>query len=113
MPTHFHVHLEAAHHGTMRIPVAGEIDAETADMLLLVLVDALAGDVSGVEVDLSRVTFLDAGGVRVLLAGRRRARERGIAFRVRGATGLCQQVLEVAGVLDVLGDRHEHADDGR
>jgi anti-anti-sigma factor len=52
-----------------------------------------------VEVDLSAVRFLDSSGISLLLKCRRRADERGVAYRVTGAYGITEQVLEMTGVL--------------
>lgn len=56
-----------------------------------------------VEVDLAQVTFLDAAGVGTLVAVCNRARAHRVRLRVRGATGLVSQVLEVCGVEHMLG----------
>jgi anti-anti-sigma regulatory factor len=51
------------------------------------------------------VRLLDASAVGVLLAAHNRARRVGVGFRVRGATGIPLQVLEITGVLGVLGGK--------
>jgi anti-sigma B factor antagonist len=90
----------------VRVEVAGDVDLSASDQLF----DALAGlvaaaAVSDVEVDLAQVRFLDASAIGVLLAARHRAQAVGIGFRVRNATGLPRKVLEITGVLGVLGGK--------
>ena len=55
-----------------------------------------------VVVDLAEVRFCDSSGIRVLVHGRRLADERGLSYRVIGATGIVLDVLEVTGVWALL-----------
>jgi anti-anti-sigma factor len=91
---------------TVRVSLAGEVDFACSDELFDALVTVLdAGTVRDVEVDLAEVHLLDAPAVGVLLAAWNRARSVQVGFRVRGATGMPLRVLEITGVLGVLGGK--------
>jgi anti-anti-sigma factor len=84
--------------------VAGEIDFSNSDALRA-MIDA-AIDEPGrtlVEVDLDRLTFIDSSGIRALLAGKRAAGQRGIAFEVHNPTRGVLRVLQLLGVDGMLG----------
>ena len=51
-----------------------------------------------IVVDLRRVTFLGAAGVRALLRGRKAVLTVGREFRVANATGIVYQVLRISGI---------------
>jgi len=81
------------------VRVAGDVDLATSLTVENAVLDAVAVDgVTAVQVDLSRVEFLDSSGVALLLKGRRAADRRGIAFRVTDAHGIPRQILELTGV---------------
>lgn len=70
------------------VVVSGDLDIDTEQMLQTALRDALAGSVSGVDLDLSGVEFCDCSGLNVLLRMRRRALAdaKTVAIRTAGAT---------------------------
>jgi anti-sigma B factor antagonist len=85
------------------VVVAGDIDlAVDPAVEAAVLGASAAAGVTMVRVDLSAVTFLDSSGITLLLKGRRRADERGVAYRVTGARDMTRQVLEITGVWEHL-----------
>ena len=83
--------------------IAGEVDLSNAPSLERAMLDAVGNSVAGIVVDLSRVSYLDSAGIRMLgeMAERLRWREQRLAVvapegsRVRG-------VLVMAGAEDVL-----------
>lgn len=92
--------------GCVRVVVAGEIDLATSGLMLGGLVDALTRDgLTRIEIDLSSVRLLDASGVGALLAVRNRAAASGVQFEASGAAGLPRRVLELLGLLDILGGK--------
>jgi anti-anti-sigma regulatory factor len=94
--------------GLLRVLVDGEVDLSVCDRLFADLDRAV--DLPGVdmvEVDLSRVTILDAAAVGVLLAARHAAACRGRGLRVCGATGLPLYILEITGVAGLLGGKYD------
>ena len=83
--------------------VSGDVDVTSAPVLGDAIRRAVATTgLELVEVDLSKVDFLDSSGISTLLLGRRGADERGVAFRVTGAHGIARQVLELTGVWEHL-----------
>lgn len=83
-------------HGGVRIKAAGEIDLAVHDQLQRALDAALQKVPTRLRVDLSAVTFLDAGGSGILVRAACRAREAGIPLYVVGAAGLVARVLEIS-----------------
>ncbi len=83
----------------LTVTVSGEVDLSTGPAVDQAISDAVSADgVRAVHVDLTGVGFLDSSGIALLLKGRRDADERGVAYRVVGAHGITQQVLEMTGV---------------
>lgn len=89
--------------GVSRLLVTGELDEDTSHAFTGLLVNAVEQDgVAEVVVDLRRVTFLAAAGVRALLLGCAAAVATDRAFRVVNATGIVYQVLRISGVHRML-----------
>ena len=82
------------------VDVVGDIDLDTAPLLLTALTHAVKGN-RHVCCDLSRVGFLGAAGVNTILAALRTADDTGCAFTVRGVHGLSARVFQITG-LDTL-----------
>lgn len=80
---------------TTRVVATGEIDLFTVTPFRDALDRAVAGG-GAVEVDLSRVTFLDAAGLSALAAARRTTGDR---LTVVGAKGVVRRVLELTGFI--------------
>jgi anti-anti-sigma regulatory factor len=55
--------------GVATLTVVGELDDASGDILTMMTLDAVTSDITGLIVDLSRVTWLDAAGVHALLLG--------------------------------------------
>jgi anti-sigma B factor antagonist len=89
--------------GVERVRVLGEIDLSVVGALDLEMRRAEATDARRIELDLGRVEFLDASGVRLLLALRRRSLSNGRRLRVRPASApQVRRVLELTGVGPLL-----------
>jgi anti-anti-sigma factor len=58
-----------------------------------------------VIVDLSQVAFLDSSGISALLAGMNAAHEAAVSYRVSGASGLVERILDITGLLALLTDQ--------
>ncbi|WP_091942045.1 STAS domain-containing protein [Trujillonella endophytica] len=87
------------------VTVSGDVDCLTGPGLQEALLDVLdrSRPPVSVEVDLSRVTFLGAVGLRVLAVGHRLAESTGVALRVRcGAVRAVVRPLEVTGLWHML-----------
>jgi anti-anti-sigma factor len=88
--------------GGAAVVVRGEVDLETAPVLLGDLRTALAASVPAVSVDLGQVTFLDSSGIRALLLAGREAWGRGITFGLAEVSAAVRLVIEAAGLSDTL-----------
>jgi anti-anti-sigma factor len=75
---------------------AGDLDFTTVALLEETLSSAQTGPGQSVTVDVSRLGFIDAVSVRLLMTADRQRRDAGSAgLRVRGAAGVVQRILEV------------------
>ena len=92
------------------VAVSGEIDLATHDWLLDTLETAVkkadAEVAKKVVVDLSQTSFLDSGGIHLLVHGRQTADAVGVEYQVIGASGIVRTVLEITGVLAFLTRDH-------
>ena len=86
------------------VDVVGDIDADTAPLLLSALTHAVQRN-RRVCCDLSRVAFLGAAAVNTILAALRHADITGCAFTVRGLHGIGARVFQITGLDAVLAAR--------
>lgn len=89
--------------GCERVTAVGEIDLATGWRLTDALREAQARAQS-VVLDLSGATFIDAGGVRILLAAAARARAASGTFAIAHPTWPVERVLQLVGA-DLALDR--------
>jgi anti-sigma B factor antagonist len=82
-----------------RVVVGGEVDMETAPQLAECLRDHQNMDV---VVDLSRVTFLDASAVNVLVQAYNSLRAAGHRLRTTGERDHVLKVIEICGLAEVF-----------
>ena len=86
-----------------RVRVLGEIDLSVVDRLDREMRRAEATGARKIELDLDQLDFLDASGIRLLLALDRRSRSNGGRLRIRPASSpQVRRVLEVTGVGECL-----------
>jgi anti-sigma B factor antagonist len=83
---------------TPLIETWGDIDHNTCGSLETALDDALGTASPNVLLDLSQVTYIDSGGLSVLLSGVRLLRERGW-LGVIGPNPNVRRLLEIVGLL--------------
>jgi anti-anti-sigma factor len=86
------------------VRVTGEVDLATAPRLRAALQAAVGTAYPPMEiaVDLAGVTFIDAVGIGVLIAGRNAARAAGVGFSVRSPQPLVVRVIDVLGLAETL-----------
>lgn len=81
--------------GEMDLAVVGELDSEMRRVE--------ATDAARIELDLDQLEFVDASGIRLLLALNRRSRSNGGRLRIRPASSpQVRRVLELTGVEELL-----------
>jgi anti-sigma B factor antagonist len=89
--------------GTTKATVAGDFDMQATFSVEPALEGALdRPGLSALEVDLSRLRFIDSTGIGVLLRVEAEARERGVALTIRPAPPEVQRIFDVTGVADAL-----------
>ena len=89
--------------GIVRLTVNGEIDHDVSEALTTIVVNAVGrGGVHELVMDLRRVSFLSAAGLRALVEGHAAAGERGCAYRIEHAGGIVERVLRVGGLTELL-----------
>lgn len=89
--------------GTVRVAVVGEIDLSTTDLLRVRLLNVLSAlHPHRIEVDLAGVTFLDCGGLTVLVTLGQAAARTGCRLRITNPQPIVRRVLDLTGLLDVL-----------
>jgi anti-sigma B factor antagonist len=81
------------------VRISGELDMATAPKLRECLMH-LEG--TTVTLDFSGVTFMDSGGIAVLVCAMNWARERSAELRVRGVRPAQMRVLEITGMAEEL-----------
>jgi anti-sigma B factor antagonist len=84
------------------ILVCGELDLATAGVVQDELERVEATDVRSIVVDLSRLTFMDSTGIRLLLNAQARSRADAKRLRLLRGPAAVQRALELTGVVDLL-----------
>ncbi|MGH9119038.1 MAG: STAS domain-containing protein [Acidimicrobiales bacterium] len=92
--------------GRAVIALAGELDVDTAPQVGAAL-DDLGTDeeLTAVIIDVSRLTFIDSTGLRVILAGRESLQAGGATLSLDGASGVVARVLEMTGLRGLLANQ--------
>jgi anti-sigma B factor antagonist len=80
------------------LALAGELDVTNADEAEEAVRVAWQGSPSFLVFDLSRLTFMDSTGVRVLIRARRRAAERQGIVALTGLTPSVSRIVELTGL---------------
>jgi anti-sigma B factor antagonist len=83
---------------TPLIEAQGDIDHSTCGSIEASLGEVLKTSSENVLIDLSQVTYIDSGGLSVLLSGVRQMRDRG-TLGVIGPNKNVQRLLEIVGLL--------------
>jgi len=75
----------------------GEVDLSNREQLRKALAAAGTGDNIALHVDISRLTFCDTGGCRLLVAAQHQARRSGRTVQVHGASPTIAKVMRLLG----------------
>ncbi len=94
------VEFEASSHNirSKRINVKGEVDINSAPVLLDQILAAIARKPEVIIINLKEVTKMDSAGVAVLIESINEARKQGIILSLQDVSRPAQQVLEMARV---------------
>ena len=83
--------------------IRGELDASNVDLVQSRLFDCVGNDVPGLALDLTKTTYLDSAGVRILFDLARRLRTRRQELRlVVPPEGVVRRVLVLTALADVV-----------
>ena len=93
----FHVDVDAGD-ATLVIQLHGELDMATAPKLARTLNDALDRRPPTIVLDVGELVFLDSTGIRVLIAGSRRAVDQDCSFVLRSPRPRVLRTLKLTGV---------------
>jgi len=95
--------------GPIVIWLWGEHDASTDGLLCLTLARAIAFDRAGLVLDLSKVGFMGASTLGVIIRVREFLRQQSRSLTVRAPSACVQQVMDACGSNDLLGPSPEMA----
>jgi anti-anti-sigma factor len=84
------------------VELAGELDLSTVPIFVEALDEVLSGEPAAVELDLSKLSFIDSSGVGAYVSLYRRARAKGSRLSVGGRSPLVERVLQLSGVEEAL-----------
>lgn len=95
----------------VRAVLVGELDLSNVARMESEIVDVVPNDAEGMVLDLSRLTYIDSAGIRMLLTLVGRFRWRGQRLGLIAAAGSrVRRVIELAGAQDALAlDENEAA----
>jgi len=93
---------ESVRDGRHTLLLSGELDLAVAAGLETTILGLFVEGVSTVELDLSRLTFMDSTGLRAVLRAQELCAEHGYDFLVMPGSGQVQRLLELTGTADVL-----------
>jgi anti-anti-sigma factor len=87
------------------VRLVGELDIATAPDADRAITDALGPDVTDLELDARRLEFVDSSGLRCLISAANAvsAANPGATVRLTGPTPPVRRVLEITGLMEVLG----------
>jgi anti-anti-sigma factor len=80
----------------------GELDLAASDYMEAVVFCMLLDTIEGITLDLSNLSFVDAAGLRALLAVRELCRHRGYAFSLTRPMGQVRRLFELTGAASDL-----------
>jgi len=93
---------ESVRDGRHTLLLSGELDLAVAAGLETKVLGLCGEGVSAVELDLSRLTFMDSSGLRAVLHAQELCAEHGYDFLVVPGGGQVRRLLELTGTTDVL-----------
>ena len=82
---------------TMVLHVAGSVDSNTASELQAVLLRTIEVPTGGVELDLSKVSFMSSAGLRALLLGSKALQKRCERLRLSNVPPQIYNILNLTG----------------
>jgi anti-anti-sigma factor len=93
---------EVVRQGHRTLVLQGELDVASAGRLEAMLLDVSADGTTGLTLDLSRLTFMDSTGLRVVLLAKDLTDHRSCEFLIIPGPPSVQRIFEFAALLDAL-----------
>lgn len=84
------------------VALEGELDLSTVPIFVEAVDDVLTSAPPAIELDMSRLTFIDSSGVGAYVTAFRRAKAKGTKLHLGERSPLVQRVLQIAGVEEAL-----------
>jgi len=84
------------------ITTKGRIDANSADMLLFKLENALKNGQKAIVLNMSQVKYLSSVGIRVILKIYKQANETGSTFKIERPSDIVKNVLGMVALSEML-----------
>src|SRR5690242_11413290 len=106
------IDLRTEEGGALLFKLRGSLDLATAPTVRAALSEATDKGAHDVIVDLTQLEFLDSTGLGVLIGAQRRAAEHGGSFRLVIGDGPIARLLNITGLISVLGV-YRSVDDAR
>jgi anti-sigma B factor antagonist len=91
--------------GRWRFEPAGEIDMANAGSLTAACADLIERRDVTLELDLAEVSYLDSSGIGAVVSVLRAIESRGGTVHITNPSGIVARVLELSGLLPLLGDQ--------
>jgi anti-anti-sigma factor len=88
-----------------RLAPVGEIDMSNADSLMSACDELVERSGLKLEVDLEGLTYIDSSGIGALVELLRLLESRGGSMRITNPSGIVERVLDLSGLLPLLGDQ--------
>jgi anti-anti-sigma factor len=93
---------ESVRDGRHTLALNGELDLAVAAALETTILGLCGEGVTGIELDLSQLTFMDSTGLQAVLHAQELCAEHGCDFLVTPGGGQVQRLLELTGTTAVL-----------
>jgi anti-anti-sigma factor len=88
--------------GGVVLELVGELDLSTVPIFVEALNELLDGDPTKIELDMSKLSFMDSSGVGAYVVAYRKAQGKGSQLSVGERSSLVQRVLQLSGVEEAL-----------
>jgi anti-sigma B factor antagonist len=88
--------------GRHTLVLIGELDIASAPQIEALIPDLCANGTTGIALDLSKLTFIDCCGLRVVLSLRELCQRRGYEFTLTHGTDAVDRVFALTGLADSL-----------